>query len=129
MGVRIYRNAQLDISDEIHHKNCDLVILDQNIDTSQPTGRLVFSMLGALAEFERSLIIERTSAGRKIAKENGVKFGRKPKTTDRDLALIKVLHQEKKSYNEIANQLGLSRITVYRKLIKMGLVEKRMTTS
>jgi DNA invertase Pin-like site-specific DNA recombinase len=118
----------LDISDEIHEKKCDLVILDQNIDTSQPTGRLVFSMLGALAEFERSLIVERTSAGRKIAKENGVKFGRKPKTTDRDLALIKVLHQEGRSYNEIANQLGLSRITVYRKLIKMGLVEKRMAT-
>jgi DNA invertase Pin-like site-specific DNA recombinase len=119
----------LDISDEIHDKKCDLVVLDQNIDTSQPTGRLVFSMLGALAEFERSLIIERTSIGRRIAKENGVKFGRKPKTTDRDLALIKVLHQEGKSYNEIANQLDLSRITVYRKLIKMRLIQKRMSVA
>ena len=47
--TKLYRLARslkdlLDISDEIHEKNCDLVILDQNIDTSQPTGRLVFSM-------------------------------------------------------------------------------------
>jgi len=46
-----------------------------------------------------------------------------------DLALIKVLHQEGKSYNEIATQVGLSRITVYRKLIKMGLVQKRMSAN
>ena len=119
----------LEISNEIDEKRADLIILDQNIDTSKPTGRLVFSILGALAEFERSLIIERTSAGRKIAKENGVKFGRKSKTSDRDLALIKVLHQEGKSYNEIAKEVGISRISVYRKLINMGLVERQMNAS
>ena len=118
----------LEISDELKAKQCDLVVIDQHIDTSHPTGRLVFSILGALAEFERSLIVDRTSRGRERAMREGVKFGRKPKTSDRDMALIKVMHAEGKSYGEIADAVKISRVTVYRKLLSMGLVEKRMST-
>jgi DNA invertase Pin-like site-specific DNA recombinase len=50
-------------------------------DTTTPHGRLMLTVLGGLAEFERSLILERTSEGRKRAMANGVRFGRKPKLT------------------------------------------------
>jgi DNA invertase Pin-like site-specific DNA recombinase len=51
-------------------------------DTSSPQGRLLATLLAGIAEFERSVIFERTDAGRKRAKANGVKFGRKPKLSD-----------------------------------------------
>jgi DNA invertase Pin-like site-specific DNA recombinase len=51
-------------------------------DTGSPQGRLLATLLASVAEFERSLIVERTSAGRARAKANGVKFGRKPKLSD-----------------------------------------------
>jgi DNA invertase Pin-like site-specific DNA recombinase len=55
---------------------------DPLFDTSTSQGRLLVTMLAAIAEFERELIRERTGAGRERAKANGVRFGRKPKLTD-----------------------------------------------
>lgn len=128
---RIARSLKdlLEISATITAKDADLVILDQNIDTSSPSGRLVFSILGALAEFERSLIIERTSQGRMRAIERGIKMGRKPKTDENSLILIKGLHTQGKSYTEIAAATGLSRSSVYRKLKNLKLIDPRMQAS
>ena len=55
--------------------------LTEHIDTTTPTGKLTFHMIGALAEFERALIVERTSAGLKAAKARGVRLGRKSSMT------------------------------------------------
>jgi DNA invertase Pin-like site-specific DNA recombinase len=54
-------------------------LADPMIDTTSPHGKLIIAVLGALAEFERSMILARTAEGRKRAQSNGVKFGRKPK--------------------------------------------------
>ena len=55
--------------------------LSEHIDTTTPTGKLTFHVIGALAEFERAIIVERTGAGLKAAKARGVQLGRKPSMT------------------------------------------------
>ncbi|HXG60289.1 MAG TPA: recombinase family protein [Planctomycetota bacterium] len=68
----------LGIIEELERLKVDLVATDQPIDTSSPTGKLLFSVVGAVAEFERSLIAERVSAGMRLARQNGVRIGRPP---------------------------------------------------
>lgn len=62
------------IAGEMEQAQVDLVVLDQQIDTSTPTGRLLFHMLAAIGEFERELIKERSADGMARARANGVKF-------------------------------------------------------
>lgn len=72
----------LNILDAVAAKGCGFrSIADSWASTTTPHGKLMLTVLGGLAEFERSLIITRTTEGRKRAKESGVKFGRKPKLT------------------------------------------------
>lgn len=61
----------INICEEFHHKGIDLIVTSQNIDTSTPTGKLLFNILGSVAEFERELISERTKLGQKNAKNIG----------------------------------------------------------
>ncbi len=63
-----------DMTNQMIEKNVDLVVLDQAIDTSSPTGRLLFNVLAAIGEFERDLIKERAADGIARAKANGVQF-------------------------------------------------------
>ncbi len=74
-------------------KEADLIVLDQKIDTTTPTGRLTFHLLGAVAEFERDLINERRNEGMERTKENGVQFGRKPKLTDSEIEELRAAHK------------------------------------
>lgn len=62
------------IARQMAEKKVDLVVLDQNIDTSTPTGRLLFHTLAAIGEFERDLIKERAAEGMARAKANGVRL-------------------------------------------------------
>jgi DNA invertase Pin-like site-specific DNA recombinase len=84
-------------------------------DTSTPHGKLLVTVLGGLAEFERTLIAARTGEGRKRAKARGVKFGRKPKLTDyqRDQALAMVA-EGKLSLVEIGKTFGVAHTTISR---------------
>jgi DNA invertase Pin-like site-specific DNA recombinase len=66
----------LHILDHIEHAGAFIASTSEPIDTSTPAGRMMVQMLGALGEFERSLIVERTKAGLQAARERGVKFGR-----------------------------------------------------
>ena len=84
-------------------------------DTTTPAGRMVMTVFAGIAEFERSLIIERTRTGRDAAKARGVKFGRPSALTDEQLALAREL-QGSKSMAEIARVLGVHRSTLYRAL-------------
>ena len=59
------------ICEELHNKNIDLVVTSQNIDTSTASGKLLFNILGSVAEFERELISERTKLGQRHAKNIG----------------------------------------------------------
>ncbi|WP_167730519.1 recombinase family protein [Terasakiella sp. SH-1] len=85
----------LEISDLINSKGAELVSLMDSIDTSTATGKLLFSILGALGEFEKNLLIERTKAGQKIARDNGAVFGRPQKLTPDLIKHIKHAHNDK----------------------------------
>ncbi len=68
----------LDLSETIAGKGATLVSLCEGIDLATPAGRMVFSVLGAFAQFERDVIVERTRAGLAAAKARGVRLGRRP---------------------------------------------------
>jgi DNA invertase Pin-like site-specific DNA recombinase len=78
---RLSRSLQHLVSflDEIHHLGIDLYLHQQGIDTTTPTGKAMFQMLGVFSEFERAMIRERVNAGLARAKTNGKTLGR-PKT-------------------------------------------------
>jgi len=88
--------------------------LTESIDTTTSGGRLVFHIFGALAEFERNLIRERTQAGLAAARARGRKGGR-PKILDakKTNLLLKLYEERNHSVNEMCEMLGISRSTLY----------------
>lgn len=103
------------IAKTLEDKGVDLVVLDQSIDTTTPTGKLMFTMIAAFAEFERDLIRERVQEGVTKAKANGVQFGRKAKLTDKQLTSLRAEYAAGElSKGELADKYGLSRSSVYR---------------
>jgi DNA invertase Pin-like site-specific DNA recombinase len=89
--------------------------LTEALDTTTAQGRLVFHMFGALAEFERSLIRERTQAGLAAARRLGRTGGRPPKLTDDDIEAAKALLANPDiGVTQIAHRLGVSPATLYR---------------
>ncbi len=90
--------------------------LTEAIDTTTPTGRAMWQMIGVLAELERSLISERTHAGVSAAKKRGVKFGRKPKLTRQQVDHARKLIERGETVGDVADTLRVSRATVYRAL-------------
>ncbi len=90
--------------------------LSDPIDTSSAGGRLVLHMMGALAEFERSLIVERTQAGLQAAKRRGVKLGRKPKLTREQAVHARQLIDGGANPRTVARSFGVARSTLYRHL-------------
>ena len=89
----------------------EFVSLSESLDTVTPAGRMVFTVLGAVAELERSLIAERVRAGLRNAKAKGKRLGRPRVAVDR--ALIAQLRSSGLSWPKIARQLGVSVGTVY----------------
>jgi DNA invertase Pin-like site-specific DNA recombinase len=90
----------------------EFVSLSEQVDTSTPTGKMVFTVLGAVAELERSLIVERVRAGLRNAKAKGKSLGR-PRVAV-DAARIAVLRSRGMSWAKIGEQLGLGEGTVRR---------------
>ena len=91
--------------------------MTEALDTTTAQGRLVFHMFGALAEFERSLIRERTQAGLAAARRAGRTGGRPPKLTDDDIEAAKaMLANPDIGVTQIAHRLGVSPATLYRYL-------------
>lgn len=91
-----------------------LMSVQEKIDTSSSGGRLVFHMFGALAEFERNLVRERTQAGLNAARARGRKGGR-PKVLEpakRQLA-VKLYHEKQHTIREICRMMGISKPTLY----------------
>lgn len=88
-------------------------LADAWCDTTTPHGRLMLTVLGGLAEFERSLILERTTAGRQLARQRGTKFGRPSKLSDyqRQEALARIARGEE-SQADIARSYGVSPATI-----------------
>src|SRR6476620_5988367 len=103
------------IDEKLRAKDVALKVLDQAIDTSNCTGRLMFNMLGAIAQFERELMLERQREGIAKAKAEGKYRGRAP-TARAKASDIRRLHGERIGPTEIAKRLGISRASVYRVL-------------
>lgn len=109
----------INILDDLKQRGVTFRSLTEAIDTHTPTGRAMWQMIGAMAEFERSLISERTRAGVTAAKNRGVKFGRKPVLSPERIEHAKELYTGKKNPKtprEIARILKCSPATVYRAL-------------
>jgi len=90
--------------------------LSESIDTTTAGGRLVFHMMGAIAEFERALITERTTAGIAAARKRGVKLGRRKALTAPQVKHAKSLIASGESPSVVARSLKVGRSTLYRAL-------------
>jgi DNA invertase Pin-like site-specific DNA recombinase len=91
--------------------------LTENIDTTTSGGKLIFHIFGALAEFERNLIRERTTAGLMAARARGRKGSRPHALTDRQISIAQSLYADKKTLiPEICRTLKISRATFYRSI-------------
>jgi DNA invertase Pin-like site-specific DNA recombinase len=100
--------------DDLKAKDVAFHSLTESIDTTTATGRAMWQMVGILAELERSLISERTKAGRVAAIARGVKMGRKVKLTSQQVEHAKKLIEQGEHHNNVAKSLGVSRRTLYR---------------
>lgn len=89
------------------------------IDTSTPVGKMTFTVLGAVAELERSLIVERVRAGMKSARARGVRLGRRVIQIDNET--VRRLRSEGKSYRTISKELGISAATVHKSARRQGV--------
>ena len=99
-----------ELSDELKAVGADLIVLDQAIDTSTPSGKLLFDVLAAVAEFEGGLIRERTMAGLEAARRRGKKLGRpRAKRDPRLLARVRRLRKAGRSFSQIGGVLGVSK--------------------
>jgi DNA invertase Pin-like site-specific DNA recombinase len=112
---RLARSTQhlLEIVERIKRKGANLQILGLGIDMSTATGQLIFTIIGAIACFEREMMLERQREGIAKAKAENRYKGRKP-TARAKSAEIKVLIEQGLGANEIARRLGIGRASVYR---------------
>ena len=112
---RLGRSVQdlVGVLNDIRSWEADLYLHQQGLDTSTPSGRAMYQMLGVFAEFERAIIVERTKAGLARAKAQGKKLGR-PEIPPSLIEDIKILRKEGHSVRVIARRLGVGRGTVER---------------
>jgi len=102
---------------ELESMGVDFVSLCDNLDLSTPSGRLMFQIIGAMAEFERALIQERVRAGMRNARAKGKRVGRPPRTqlsTETRTAIAGCYAKEKTSLRALAKRFGTSLATVQR---------------
>lgn len=102
---------------ELGERGVEFRSLTESIDTTTATGKLLFNIMGSLAEFERALIVERTQAGLAVARARGRHGGRPRKVDDAKIKLIRQLYDaQEHSVEAIARMVGVGRTTVYRSL-------------
>lgn len=103
----------LEILAKIAAKGASLRILAMGFDTSNPTGKLMLTILGSIAEFEREIMLERQREGIAKAKAAGKYLGRKPTARARSKEVLE-MHQRGAGATEIAKATGIGRASVYR---------------
>ena len=102
---------------ELEKNGIEFQSLHEKIDTSSPTGRLIFHLFGALAEFEKNLIQERTQAGLSAARARGRLGGRQKRLDLAKRSLVVKLYKDKESTaKEICSMMGISKPTLYKYL-------------
>ena len=106
----------IEVVHDLEAKGAHFRSLSEGIDTTTAQGRLTFHLMGALAEFERSLIVERTQAGLKAARSRGVRVGRPPALTTAQIKHARKLIEAGERPSAVAGSLGVDRSTLYRAL-------------
>ena len=117
---RLARSVQhlLSFLEECRQRNVDFVSASEAIDTSTSVGKMVFTFLGAVAEFERSLIVERVRAGVAKAKADGKHCGRP--TIDIDVRPAVALLEQGRGLKQVAKILNVNRNTLRARLVDAG---------
>lgn len=113
--------------EELRGLGIGFVSYQENVDTSSPLGQAIFTIIAAMAELERNIIIERVHAGLRRARAQGKKIGR-PKA-EVDLPTVKRLYTAGKSVRSIAHATGLSKSAIHRLIATEGSVPKRSSKS
>ena len=104
------------IAEQLKRKQVHLQVLDQNINTSDATGRLLFHMLSAISQFETELRAERQMDGIAKAKERGVRFGQKKRLTVPQRVELQGRREDGRLIKDLMKEYGISKATVYRYL-------------
>lgn len=126
---RLGRSVQnlVELGAEMESRGVLLRVLTQGIDTRDATGKLFFHILAAVAEFEHSLMMERTREGLAAARARGRTGGRKAKLSPRMIAIAQAMYDETgddgkrlHTVQQIAAELGVTRPTIYRHLTRAG---------
>lgn len=104
------------IADELRRKEVELEVIDQNINTADATGRLLFNMLGAINQFETEIRAERQLDGITKAKQKGVKFGVAKKLTENQIEEMREKRKTGVLIKNLMDEYKLSKASVYRYL-------------
>lgn len=108
------------IAAELERKQVALQVLDQSINTGNATGRLLFNMLSAMAQFETEIRAERQMDGIQKAKQHGVHFGRKKRLMAAQIAELRTQRNQGALIKTLMKDYGLSKASVYRYLGEAG---------
>ena len=104
------------ITDELNKREVELIVLDQKIDTTTPEGKLLFHMLGAVAEFETEIRAERQRDGIAKALAKGTRFGAKAKLTPEQVTEMRAKRETGVLIRLLMAEYSISKATVYRLL-------------
>jgi DNA invertase Pin-like site-specific DNA recombinase len=105
-----------EIAARLEQKQVTLQVLDQSINTGDATGRLLFNMLGAIAQFETEIRADRQMDGIEKAKERGVHFGREKRLTGEEIVEMQSKREQGVLIKTLMKDYGLSKASVYRYL-------------
>src|SRR5919199_6715662 len=106
---------------DLHQKGIGFRSITEQIDTTTSGGKLIFHIFGALAEFERDLIRERTQAGLLAARARGKRGGRRPTLKPKEIAIVRKLYEDKQTpVEDLCRMFKISRMTLWRYVKKDG---------
>ena len=113
---RLGRSLQhlVEFLNDLQSVNCDLYIHQSGLDTSTPSGRMMFQMVGVFSEFEREMISERVKLGLERVKSSGKTLGRPQKINQDMIESIWLLHSKGYGLQSISTEMNLGRSSVYR---------------
>ena len=106
----------IELTEIFHNKGVNLVSLKESIDTNTPTGRLLFTLMSAIAQFERDVIADRTREGLNAARSRGRTGGRPKSNEDSVKKAIKLYNTRQYTIKEIEELTGVKKDTLYRNL-------------
>ena len=110
----------IELTEQFQKKGAHLISLKESIDTSTSTGKLLFTLMSAIAQFERDVIVDRTREGLRSARARGRKGGR-PKINAEDIKkAVKLYNTQQYSIKEIEEMTGVKKSTLYRNIQREG---------